>query len=419
MRSILLLCAAFLCPFYAGNAQPMIVLNPDRVFDDSVLQDNWLVLVQGKYIQAVGPANEISIPSGAVRIDLEGKTLLPGMIEGHSHVLLYPYDQTPWNDQVLKESEALRVARATQHLEATLLAGFTTIRDLGTEGAGYADVGLKQAVNKGVIAGPRMLVATRAIVASGSYGPKGFASEFEVPLGAEVADGRDGLIRAVRTQIGKGADFIKVYADYRWGPNGEARPTFSIEELTLIVETAASSGRPTVAHAATDEGMRRAVLAGVETIEHGDGGSQEIFNLMAAEGVALCPTLGAVEAITRYQGWDGQVPLPQRVQKKREMFDKALNAGVTMCAGGDSGVFAHGENAWELELMVDYGMDPLDVLKSVTSVNAQLFHLDDQVGSIRKGLLADLVAVDGDPTTNIATLRDVSFVMKDGQIYKE
>ena len=377
MHRIIFLYCILLLQLQQASAQSYYILQPDRVFDGEAVHEGWQVLVHEGNITAVGPADEIEIPPGSEPIRLDGKTLLPGMIEGHSHVLLYPYDQKPWNDQVLKESEALRVARATQHLEATLLAGFTTIRDLGTEGAGYADVGLKQAVNEGAIVGPRMLVATRAIVASGSYGPKGFATEFDVPLGAEPADGVDGLIKTVRTQIGKGADFIKVYADYRWGPNGEAMPTFSVEELKLIVETAASSGRPTVAHAATDEGMRRAVMAGVETIEHGDGGSQEVFELMAAEGVALCPTLGAVEAISRYQGWNGQHPLPQRIKTKHEMFEKALDAGVTMCAGGDSGVFPHGDNAWELELMVAYGMTPLDVLKSVTSVNAKLFHLDN------------------------------------------
>lgn len=419
MHRIVFLCCTLLFLIQTGTAQSFYLLQPDRIFDGETLHEGWHVLVQGRHISAVGPAGEIEIPAGAIHVSMEGMTLLPGMIEGHSHVLLYPYDRKPWNDQVLKESEALRVARATQHLKATLLAGFTTIRDLGTEGAGYADVGLKQAVNEDVIIGPRMLVATRAIVASGSYGPKGFATEFDVPLGAEPADGVDGLIRVVRTQIGKGADFIKVYADYRWGPNGEAMPTFSLDELKLIVETAASSGRPTVAHAATDAGMRRAVMAGVETIEHGDGGSQEVFDLMAAQGVALCPTLGAVEAIARYQGWDGRPPMPTRLKNKHAMFEKALASGVTMCAGGDSGVFAHGENAWELELMVEYGMEPIDVLRSVTSINARLFHLEDELGLVRKGFLADLIAVEGDPTRNVSLLRDVPFVMKEGRIYKE
>jgi imidazolonepropionase-like amidohydrolase len=202
---------------------------------------------------------------------------MPGMIEGHSHILLHPYNEVSWNDQVLKESQAERVIRAANHAKANLMAGFTTIRDLGSEGAGYADVGVKQSIEKGIIPGPRMLVAGPAIVATGSYGPKGFAPHVKVPLGANEADGIDALIREVRRQIGGGADIIKVYADYRWGPNGEAMPTFTQEELEIIVDVASSSGRPVVAHAATAEGMRRAAMAGVQTIEHGDGGTPEVF----------------------------------------------------------------------------------------------------------------------------------------------
>src|SRR5262249_13796260 len=220
------------------------------------IHDNWVVVVRGDKIDAVG-AN-VTIPQGARTIELAGMTLLPGLIEAHSHVLLHPYSETPWNDQVAHEALALRVARATNHLRSTLLAGFTTIRDLGTEGAGYADVGLRDAVAQGIVPGPRMLVVTRAIVATGSYAPKGYAPEWRVPQGAEEADGVDTLRRVVRDQIGKGADWIKVYADYGWGPNSDAQPTFSVDELKLIVETAKSSGRAVAAHASTGEGMRRA-----------------------------------------------------------------------------------------------------------------------------------------------------------------
>ncbi len=401
-----------------SNAQSVYVLEPSLVFDGEAMQEGWAVVIEGTIIRSAGPAGSIQIPRNARHIDLDGMTLMPGMIEGHSHLLLYPYDEMAWNDQVLKESEALRVARATKHARNTLMAGFTTVRDLGTEGAGYADVGIKQAINNGVIEGPRMLVATRAIVATGSYGPKGFATDFEFPIGAEVADGHDNLIRVVRDQIGKGADIIKVYADYRWGPNGEAMPTFSVEELTLIVETAQSSGRPVVAHAATAEGMRRAVMAGVETIEHGDGGTAGVFRLMAERGVALCPTLGAVEAISRYRGWDGNPPIPERLEVNRRKLDLAMEAGVTMCVGSDVGVFDHGDNAWELELMVEYGMKPTDVLRAVTSSNARLFHLDNRLGRIQPGLLADVIAVSGNPVMDIGLLRDVQFVMKGGVVYK-
>jgi imidazolonepropionase-like amidohydrolase len=310
---------------------------------------------------------------------------------------------------------AERVARGTVHARRTLEAGFTTTRDLGSEGAGYADVGLKQAIDKGVIPGPRMLVAGPAIVATGSYGPKGFAPHVQVPLGAQPADGAD-LVRVTREQIGGGADVVKVYADYRWGPNGEAMPTFSEAELRTIVETAASSGRPTVAHAATEEGMRRATLAGVSTIEHGDGGTPEVYQLMAERGVALCATLAAPEAILQYRGWEkGVDPEPDRITQKRASFQAALAAGVTIIAGGDSGVFTHGTNARELELMVDYGMEPLAVLRSATSVNADAFGLHDQVGRLRPGLLADLLLVTGRPDEDISALRQVRGVVKGGE----
>lgn len=405
-----------LCLFSVFSAaQTSFVLQPDRVFDGDQLREGWVVVVEGNKITASGPANQVKQPVKATIMKFPGCTLLPGMIEGHSHLLLHPYNETPWDDQVLKESDAERVARATIHARNTLYAGFTTVRDLGSEGAGYSDVGLKQAIEKGIIAGPRMIVAGRAIVSTGSYGPKGFDTDFQVMLGAEAADGND-LIRVVRDQIGKGADVVKVYADYRWGINDEARPTFSIEELKLIVETARSSGRATVAHASTAEAMRRCVLAGVETIEHGDQGTREIFNLMKEKGVAFCPTIAAGDAVSQYRGWKkASDPEPDRIKTKRLSFRDALNAGVTICAGGDVGVFPHGDNARELELMVEYGMNPADVLKSVTSVNAKVFHLD-QLGRISSGLLADIIVVRGDPTKKISDIRNVEFVMKDGVV---
>jgi imidazolonepropionase-like amidohydrolase len=400
-------------------ADTVYVLRPDRVFDGEQMHEGWVVVVRGSIIEQAGPPTSVKVPSGAVLLELKGTTLLPGLIEGHSHLFLHPYNEVSWNDQVLKESRAERTARATVHARATLLAGFTTTRDLGTEGAMYDDVGLKQAIEKGVIPGPHILAATRAIVATGSYGPKELSYDYESPHGAAEADGVEGLTKEIRTQIGKGADLIKIYVDYRWGLNGQAAPTFTVEELKKAVEVAGSAGRLVAVHSSTTEGMRRAIEAGVATIEHGEGGNPELFAAMKAKGIALCPTLAAGDAIAQYHGWKkGIDPDPHGITEKKESFRQALASGVTICMGGDVGVYSHGDNAREMEDMAEYGMKPIDVLRSATSVNADVFRISNKVGRIKPGLLADLLVVEGDPSANITAVRKVKWVMKEGVIYR-
>ena len=411
----LILIQIWLCSW----SQPdTIVFNNGLVFDGFAMHEGWSVAIANTKIIYAGPSSLAPVMIGSTRIDLRGKTLLPGLIEGHSHLLLHPYNETSWNDQVLKESLTERALRAANHARQTLAAGFTTVRDLGSEGAEYVDVMLKKSIERGIIPGPRMIAAGRAIVATGSYGPKGFAPHVRIPLGAQEADQTD-IVRVVRDQIGNGVDVVKVYADYRWGPFGQAAPTFSIEELSLMVSTAASSGRKVVAHAATEEGMRRAVLAGVATIEHGDGGTPEIFKLMYEHQVALCPTLAAGDAIMQYRGWiKNTEPIPERILQKKKSFKAALAAGVTICAGGDVGVFSHGDNVRELEMMVAYGMTTLEVLQSVTQVNALVFELS-LLGQIHEGYLADMIVVDENPLHDISALRQINQVWKDGNLVFE
>jgi len=393
------------------------LLKPDRVFDGQQMHIGWWVLVKGNRIEAAGDPSTINAPSPSKIIDLKGMTLMPGMIEGHSHLFLHPYNETSWNDQVLTESRAERTARAVVHARETLMAGFTTVRDLGTEGAGYDDVGLKTAIEKGIVPGPRMLCATRAIVATGSYGPKSGVAENNLPQGGEETDGIDGITHTVRSQIGHGADVVKIYVDYRWGLNETAEPTFTEDELKVAVQVAKSSGRIVAVHSGTEEGMRRAIAAGVTTIEHGDGGTPVLFKLMKEKGIALCPTIAATEAISSYHGWKkGIDPDPASVKRKHYIFTEAMNAGVTICMGGDVGVFPHGDNAREMVLMNEYGMPAIDVLRSATSVNAGVFGLKD-LGNIKVGYLADLVAIEGNPTEDIKSVKHVKLVMKGGVIY--
>jgi imidazolonepropionase-like amidohydrolase len=402
--------------------EPAILLRPAAVWTAGAPPHaGWVVLVRGERIDAVGPPGQVATPAGARVIDLPGETLIPGLMDLHSHLLLHPYDETSWDDQVLREAPALRTLRAGVQARTTLMSGFTTLRDLGTEGAGYADVGVKQAIEQGIIPGPRLFVATRAIVAEGAYGPavRQFRPDIDLPQGAQEASGVEGIVRAVREQAARGADWIKLYADYRVGPDGQSVPTFTQAELNAAVEVAHSLGRKVAVHTSTTEGMRRAVEAGVDTIEHGYGGTPELFRQMAAKNIAYLPTLAAPAATSQYfQHYVPGGPPTPAIQAAERAFRSAMAAGVTIGCGSDVGVFAHGTNWRELEWMVRDGMTPIQALTAATAVDAKILGREADLGRIASGMLADLVAMPGDPTQHVEAAEHVDFVMKGGRIWR-
>jgi imidazolonepropionase-like amidohydrolase len=404
------------------SSSKRLLLVPDQIWTGGETHRGGCVLVEGERIAAVGTRQSIGDVSDCETIGLPGATLLPGLMDLHSHLFLHPYNETSWDDQVLKETEAYRTARAVRHAEATLMAGFTTLRDLGTEGAGYADVSLKRAIDDGIVAGPRLFVAGRAIVATGAYGPmrRNYRSDCCFPQGGLEASGVEDIVRAVRIEAAHGADWIKLYGDYRIGPNGETRPTFSQAELNAAVATAHDLGRPVAVHAMTDEAMQRAARAGVQTIEHGYGGSREAFALMREKKVAFLPTLTVSEALSEYfRGYvRGESDPTESMQMAARGFRNARAAGVTIGCGSDVGPFPHGENAREFAWMVRLGMTPAEALAAATTVNARILGRENDLGKIQAGFLADLIAVSGDPTADFAMLKQVSLVMKNGAIVR-
>ncbi|MFT3756683.1 MAG: amidohydrolase family protein [Pseudoxanthomonas sp.] len=410
-----------MAPAWAGH----VLIAPERVWtgDGDTAHTGWVVLVRDEVIEAVGPAAQVPVPADARRIELPGTTLLPGLIDLHSHLLLHPYNEAVWNDQVLKEPQDYRTLLAARHAEATLRAGYTFLRDLGSEGAGYADVSIKRAIDEGLIPGPRLQVATLAIVAASSYGPgpKGFRPDLELPQGAQPVSGVAEGLRAVREQASRGAEWIKLYGDYRLGPAGEVMPAFTDEELHAMVGLAHQLGRKVAVHASSDAAVRQSVQAGADTIEHGYAISDATFALMKKHGTVWLPTLTAVEASAEYAGGyqRGQAELPARMQQVADAFARARKAGVTIADGSDVGVFAHGDNWREPEWLVRLGMSPAQALHAATDVAAAALAGQPKVGRIAPGMLADLAGFAGNPDQDITALRRPVFVMKGGAVVRE
>jgi imidazolonepropionase-like amidohydrolase len=409
-----------------GQASPARTLvHAGRLIDgeaDRVRTDQG-ILIEGERITRVGPYAEVAAASGDAKlVDLTGMTVLPGLIDNHTHILLQgDITAADYDDQLLKESIPYRTIRATVAVRIALLNGFTTMRDLETEGAMYADVDVRNAINRGVIPGPRLFVATRAFAPTGMYPLSGYSWELRMPEGVQIVDGVDNIRRAVREQVKYGADWIKVYVDRRYniGPDGKLHSwtNYTDEELKAFADEAHRLGRKIAGHAIGWDGIDAALRAGFNTIEHGDGMTPDLIDRLIKQKVYWCPTIfvGAYVADGRGGIW------PKMVEIEKAAFGEAVRRGLApyISYGTDAGGYAWTENqAQELDYMVKYGMTTMQAIRSATSVAARLLEKQDDLGAVTPGHYADIVAVKNDPLADITELQRVAFVMKNGVIYK-
>jgi imidazolonepropionase-like amidohydrolase len=417
-----LLATLLLASVTATAAENVVVIRAARMIDGKSAKviAPAIVVIRGNHIESIGGA----APAGATVIDLGDMTLLPGLIDAHVHALLQgDVTSDDYDVQLFKESLAYRALRGSRALKIGLENGFTTMRDLETEGAMYTDVDLKRAINNGIIPGPRLVVSTRAMSVTGGYGPSGYSPEITYPMGVQIVDGVEGGRKAVREQIAHGADWIKVYADRSYFIDEDGKlssiPTFTLEEMKAIVDEAHRLRHKVAAHAMARPGLTNAIAAGVDSIEHGVAIPDELLDQMVAKGIWLCPTLTVTEYVAPGRAAEGRAIWAKMPGFHHDSFARALHKGVKIAFGTDIGGFPWDVNgAKEFEYETRFGMTPMQAIVSGTRSAAELLDMADRVGTIENGKLADLVAVPGNPLDDITAMQRVAFVMKDGVVYK-